>query len=103
MPSIRIATFNVENLFTTPPSEVLSGEKDRRFGAFLFDSPAEALQVRRTVGAALSDDDRQLTAQALIDTEADIVCLQEVESQKALDLFRDNFLHRTLRPGSRRT
>ncbi len=98
MPVLRIATFNVENLFSSPPSQAMRRPEDRRFGAFLFDDPKEAFAVRRAVEAALSDDERQLTAQALIDCEADIVCLQEVESQSALENFRKEYLHRTLRP-----
>jgi predicted extracellular nuclease len=98
MPRIRIATFNVENLFIRPPADRPRGRGDRRFGMFVFDDDAEALSVRRMVEAALSDDERQLTAQALLDCEADVVCLQEVEDQSALELFRDEYLHRTLRP-----
>jgi endonuclease/exonuclease/phosphatase family metal-dependent hydrolase len=98
MPQIRIATFNVENLFIRPPSDRPRGRGDRRFGMFVFDNDAEALSVRRMVEAALSDDERQLTAQALLDCEADVVCLQEVEDESALELFRDEYLHRTLRP-----
>ncbi len=98
MPQIRIATFNVENLFVRPPLARPRGRGDRRFGMFVFDSDAEALNVRRMVEAALSDDERQLTAQALLDCEADVVCLQEVENEEALLLFRDEYLHRTLRP-----
>ncbi|MGL5113710.1 MAG: endonuclease/exonuclease/phosphatase family protein [Beijerinckiaceae bacterium] len=98
MPRFRLATFNVENLFLRPPDTGGSSPQDRRFGMFVFDDAAEAAQVRRTVEAALSDDERQLTAEALIDTEADVVCLQEVENEAALRIFRDEYLHRTLQP-----
>lgn len=95
MPSFRLATFNVENLFSRP-AELGGRPGDRRFGMFVFDDEAEARSVRRTVEAALSDDERQLTAQALIDTEADFVALQEVEDEAALRLFRDEYLHKVL-------
>jgi endonuclease/exonuclease/phosphatase family metal-dependent hydrolase len=95
MPSFRLATFNVENLFSRPP-ELGDRASDRRFGMFVFDDPVEARQMRRAVEAALSDDERQLTAQAIIDTEADFICVQEVDNEAALRLFRDEYLHRTL-------
>jgi endonuclease/exonuclease/phosphatase family metal-dependent hydrolase len=98
MPSFRLATFNVENLFLRPPGPGEGRPQDRRFGMFVFDDAAEAASVRRAVEAALSDDERQLTAEALIDTQADVVCLQEVESEAALRVFRDEYLHRTLQP-----
>jgi endonuclease/exonuclease/phosphatase family metal-dependent hydrolase len=96
MSHFRLATFNVENLFSRPPDFSGSRFSDRRFGMFVFDDDAEARNVRRSVEAALSDDERQLTAQALIDTAADFVALQEVENEDALRLFRDEYLHRSL-------
>jgi endonuclease/exonuclease/phosphatase family metal-dependent hydrolase len=92
----RLATFNVENLFSRPPEVQEGRAADRRFGMFVFDDLLEARGVRRTVEAALSDDERQLTAQAIIDTQADFICLQEVENEASLRLFRDEYLHRTL-------
>lgn len=95
MPSLRLATFNIENLFSRPP-ELGGRPSDRRFGMFVFEDEAEARGMRRAVEAALSDDGRQLTAQALIDAEADFVALQEVESEEALRIFRDEYLHKVL-------
>jgi hypothetical protein len=96
MPSFRLATFNIENLFSRPPDITGGRASDRRFGMFVFDDESEARSVRRAVEAALSDDERQLTAQALIDTNADFICLQEVENEAALRLFRDEYIHKTL-------
>jgi endonuclease/exonuclease/phosphatase family metal-dependent hydrolase len=96
MTSFRLATFNVENLFTRPPEFSGSRASDRRFGMFVFDDDTEARNIRRSVEAGLSDDERQLTAQALIDTGADFIALQEIESEDALRLFRDEYVHRTL-------
>jgi endonuclease/exonuclease/phosphatase family metal-dependent hydrolase len=98
MTRLRLATFNVENLFMRPPELTPGRASERRFGMFVFDDATESRQIRRAVEAALSDDERQLTGQALIDCEADIICLQEVESEAALRLFRDEYLHRTLQP-----
>jgi endonuclease/exonuclease/phosphatase family metal-dependent hydrolase len=96
MTSFRLATFNVENLFSRPPEFSGGRFSDRRFGMFVFDDDAEARNIHRAVEAALSDDERQLTAQALMDTAADFVALQEVENEAALRLFRDEYLHRSL-------
>jgi endonuclease/exonuclease/phosphatase family metal-dependent hydrolase len=96
MPSLRLATFNIENLFSRPPELNSNRIGDRRFGMFVFENDDEARGIRRAVEATLSDDERQLTAQALIDTEADFICLQEVESEASLCLFRDEYVHRTL-------
>jgi endonuclease/exonuclease/phosphatase family metal-dependent hydrolase len=96
MPSFRLATFNIENLFVRPPDHVGTRPSDRRFGMLVFEDENEAKGIRRAVEAALSDDERQLTAQALIDTNADFICLQEVENEAALRLFRDEYLHKTV-------
>jgi endonuclease/exonuclease/phosphatase family metal-dependent hydrolase len=96
MTNFRLATFNVENLFSRPSDFSGSRFSDRRFGMIVFNDDSEARNVRRAVEAALSDDERQLTAQALIDTAADFVALQEVENEDALRLFRDEYLHRSL-------
>ena len=96
MTTLRLATFNVENLFSRPAEKNGNRPGDRRFGMFVFDDDSEARGIRRAVEAALSDDERQLTAQALIDTDADFICLQEVENEASLRLFRDEYVHRTL-------
>jgi endonuclease/exonuclease/phosphatase family metal-dependent hydrolase len=96
MTTLRLATFNIENLFSRPPEITGNRAGDRRFGMFVFEDESEARTIRRAVEAALSDDERQLTAQALIDTEADFICLQEVENEASLRLFRDEYVHRTL-------
>lgn len=96
MAKLRIATFNIENLFARPPNGPATRAEDKRVGMFQFDDPVEARAVRRFNEAAQSDDNRQLTAQAIIDMDADFVALQEVETEAALRLFRDEYLHKTL-------
>jgi endonuclease/exonuclease/phosphatase family metal-dependent hydrolase len=98
MPKVRLATFNIENLFARPTADVPQRADDRRLGMVVFDDPAEARTAKRIAEATLSDDERQLTAQALIDLDADVVALQEVDSEEALRLFRDLYIHRTLQP-----
>ena len=52
----------------------------------------KALEQARVIAHA--DDARQMTALALADCQADIVCLQEVENLEALESFEDNYLYR---------
>jgi endonuclease/exonuclease/phosphatase family metal-dependent hydrolase len=50
---------------------------------------------------ASTDDTRQLTALAIADAEADIICLQEVESLEALNAFEHGYLYRMTGEGYR--
>lgn len=98
MPRIRIATFNIENLFARPEFADPTRDGDNRVGMYVFDNAVEARAVRRSAEATLSDDARQLTAQALLDADADVVALQEVDGEAALQLFRDVYLTPSLAP-----
>jgi endonuclease/exonuclease/phosphatase family metal-dependent hydrolase len=71
--AIRLATYNVENLFDPDDDPGLSGE---------FDDAAEQTSESRL--KALAATIRKL--------DADVLCLQEVESQKCLEWFRDKYL-----------
>lgn len=98
MPTLRIATFNIENLFARPEFADPSRSGDNRVGMYVFQDEDEAKSVRRMAEATLSDDARQLTAQALLDTQADVIALQEVDGESALQLFRDVYLAPALAP-----
>ena len=98
--SIAIATFNVENLVRR-----FAVERDRRTGAripdpavglFAHDSEAEALLIERALQVAVGDDQRQATAQAIRDCDADVLCLQEVDGLEGLRWFHDRYLRRAL-------
>lgn len=97
---IRIATFNVENLLRRHVAE-----RDRATGAWvpdaavgLFDHPneAEGQLIERAVRVAISDDQRQMTAQAIRDTDADILCLQEIDDLRALRYFHDRYVRKAV-------
>ncbi|MEZ4237297.1 MAG: endonuclease/exonuclease/phosphatase family protein [Myxococcota bacterium] len=80
---MRIATFNVENLFTR-----------YRFASGV--DPADAAQqgfTSESLRFRLSEpQDKRLTADTMLAVDADVFALQEVESLGVLKQFRDRFL-----------
>lgn len=98
--TLRIATFNVENLVRR-----FAPERDRRTGVWIPDpavglyehtSEAEGRLIERALQVAISDDQRQLTAQAIRDCDADVIFLQEVDGLEILRWFHDRYLARAL-------
>lgn len=83
MASIRIATFNCENLFArykfrdSPPIPV-DGFSINDVSFDIYDTRA-----------------KRITGKAIRDIDADIICLQEVENQPVLDRFNSEFLARS--------
>lgn len=97
---LRIATFNVENLLRR-----FATDRDRRTGAWVPDaavglfehtSEAEGRLIEKAFQVAVSDDQRQLTAQAIRDCDADVVCLQEVDGLEVLRWFHDRYLRQAI-------
>ena len=93
---ITIATFNVENLLTRFDF--------KRYGSFTRERALEILGVetehgdylslRRAFHVVLNEDIRQLTAAAIRDTAADVICLQEIDSRFVLDAFHAGYVKR---------
>lgn len=86
MSKITIATFNCENLFQrfkftakASPQKVDNAVKN----GFIID---------RTLFQRIIDDEKKLTAKAIVATGADIVCLQEVENLDTLKNFCSKYL-----------
>lgn len=94
---IRLATFNVENLYARFDFSGRVNRESRIVGAYAVAEKSDYEQVRMAFEAVASDDMRQITALALADTRADLVCLQEVDSQQALDVFYRYYLYPVMR------
>jgi len=94
--SFRLATFNVENLFSRPEFTDHEGGEDGLVGVYRFEDAAEGRIARRINEAVTSDDKRQLTALALMQARADIVCLQEVDDREALEIFYGRYMKRLI-------
>ena len=101
MPSLRLATFNVENLLMRcdfKRAGVVGAERKIN----QISNAAEANRID-AVFNVLSEDDRTLTAQALAAARADVCALQEVENLVTLTAFHNRYLGRwTDRPYSER-
>ena len=92
MTRLRLMTFNVENM-------LLRFEFDPETEASLAtlmdaEEPAARAELVRTYWNILNDEMRVMTALAIRDGAADVVCLQEVESMRGLRAFHDRYLRR---------
>lgn len=96
--SLRLSTFNVENLLTRFDFDGWKNELQRDRSLALFEirdqSQFERMEAARLIATA--DDVRQQTALAIAETEADVLCLQEVESETALSAFEAGYLYRMI-------
>jgi predicted extracellular nuclease len=100
---VRIATFNVENLmnrfdFTGYRNDLT---KDRSLGLFQIKDEMQYREMETARVMGITDDTRQLTALAIADTKADILCLQEVDNLDALNAFEFGYLFRMVGDGYR--
>ncbi|MFX0196304.1 MAG: endonuclease/exonuclease/phosphatase family protein [Candidatus Hodarchaeota archaeon] len=96
MAKIRIATFNVENLLQRFNFYSYGKLKTERALRLLgVDTFEEDMMLRNAFNVSLTDDSRQMTAQAIRDTEADIIALQEIENKEILDDFHEFYLKKS--------
>ncbi len=90
--TVRIATFNAENLMARFD---FSGRRDDL--AMVTNKKQSSNQYKQSQQArvvAHEDDARQMTALAIADCGADIICFQEVENLATLEAFERNYLYR---------
>ncbi|MEL6744665.1 MAG: endonuclease [Pseudomonadota bacterium] len=94
--SLRIATFNVENLMARFDFSGWRDDqrRDRAIAGRPVKSESEYKALERARVVAHEDDARQMSALAIAQCAADIVCLQEVENLETLETFERSYLNR---------
>ncbi len=101
--SLRLATFNIENLMSRFDFSGFRNQLKQDRVLRLFDVRSEAeyqrLEEARTI--AHTDDTRQMSALAIADCDADILCLQEADNMAALQAFEYGYLFRMAGNGYR--
>ncbi|WP_339765372.1 endonuclease/exonuclease/phosphatase family protein [uncultured Hoeflea sp.] len=101
--TVRIATFNAENLLSRFDFSGFRNElrQDRVAQLYDFASEAQYRQAEIARAVSLTDDTRQLTALAIAEADADILCLQEVENLDTLHRFEYGYLFKMIGDGYR--
>lgn len=101
--SVRIATFNVENLMNRFDFSGYRNElyRDRTLALYEIGDEREYQRLEQARTIAHTDDTRQLSALAIAETRADIICLQEVENLDALNAFEYGYLFKMVGRGFR--
>jgi endonuclease/exonuclease/phosphatase family metal-dependent hydrolase len=101
--AVRIGTFNIENLLTRFDFTGFRNQtrQDRVLRLYAIGDQAAYERMEEARMIASTDDTRQLTGLAIAEADADILCLQEVESLEALNAFESGYLYRMMGEGYR--
>lgn len=86
MATITLATFNCENLFQRFKFTGKATQKK------IDNAVQNGFMIDKTLFQRLLPEEKQLTAKAIAETKADIICLQEVENLDTLKNFCSNHL-----------
>lgn len=100
---LRLATFNIENLMSRFDFSGYRNQmkQDRVLRLFEVHSEAEYQRLEEARTIAHTDDTRQMSALAIADCDADILCLQEADNMAALQAFEYGYLFRMVGNGYR--
>ncbi len=101
--SLRLGTFNIENLMTRFDFSGWRNQlrQDRVLRLYDVQDKAVYHQLEQARMIAETDDTRQLSALAIAEADADILCLQEVDNMPALNAFEYGYLYRMIGNGYR--
>ncbi|MGX5668485.1 endonuclease [Rhizobium daejeonense] len=101
--ALRLSTFNIENLITRFDFSGFRNQlrQDRVLKLFEMRNEQDYQRLEAARVVASTDDTRQLSALAIADADADILCLQEVDNMAALQNFEYGYLFRMMGAGYR--
>ncbi|OJF91981.1 endonuclease/exonuclease/phosphatase family protein [Pararhizobium antarcticum] len=101
--TLRLGTFNIENLMSRFDFSGFRNQlrQDRVIRLFEVKSEAEYQRLEEARTIAHTDDTRQMSALAIADCDADILCLQEADNMAALQAFEYGYLFRMVGNGYR--
>lgn len=95
MPTVRIMTFNVENMLVR--FDFREWEKERLATLLDIDSEVDRANLIRTHWNVINEENRVFTALSMREADPEVICLQEVENMWSLKSFHDRYLRRISR------